>query len=197
MRRGSGREATGLICQTRQGKSSLVRSSRERTLGPIPVLRPSGRAAFPGTIQGMKGQNGHSIGRGLTYGGLGGLRGALLGAQQPFWSYQNSLDLQSELPAITDGMITARRAKETRKREIRGILKGQEWAKERLEPLMGGPFLVLWLYRAWLARHRGGTSGGTVSTDRVERLSGLHRAIGMMIDPREPLPSPSLVLTRV
>jgi hypothetical protein len=66
-----------------------ARSARERTLGPEPVVRRG--AAFPGTIQGMKGQGGHSVGKRLTYGGLGGLVGGLVGAQQPFWSYQNSL----------------------------------------------------------------------------------------------------------
>lgn len=65
--------------------------------------------------------------------------GGLLGAQQPFWSYQNSLDLQSELPAATDGMIAARRARGTRTREMRVILKREEGAKERIEHLLGDP----------------------------------------------------------
>jgi hypothetical protein len=38
-----------------------VRSARERTVGPVPVV--SRGAAFPGTIQGMKGQDGHSVGK--------------------------------------------------------------------------------------------------------------------------------------
>ena len=107
----------------KQGKISPgeVTSALERTLGPVPVVRLG--AAFPGTIQGVKSQDGHSVGKRLTYGGLGGLGGGLLGAQQPFWSYQNSLDLQSELPAATDGMIAARRARGTRTREMRVILK--------------------------------------------------------------------------
>ena len=124
-RSGAGERAGGnrTCLSDKQGKvkPGEVRSARELTRGPVPVVRLG--AAFTGAIQGTKGQNGHSIRKGLTYGGLGGLIGGLLGAQQPFWSYQNSVGSQSEPPAVTDGMIAARRARGTRKRVMRVILK--------------------------------------------------------------------------
>lgn len=40
-----------------------VRYARERTVGPIPVVRLG--AAFPGAIQGTRDQDGRSIGKGL------------------------------------------------------------------------------------------------------------------------------------
>jgi hypothetical protein len=128
---GGGAVGTQQDCSVRKGKVSPGRvwSAKEGTLRPIPVRR---RAAFSRTIRGIKDQRG-TVSRPSTYGGLGGLLGGLFETQQLFFSYQNSLDLQLELLAVTDGRIEARRASGTRTREMRVMIK-RKWAKERIGP---------------------------------------------------------------
>jgi hypothetical protein len=77
----------------------------------------------------MKDQHGHTVGKPSTYGGLDGLLGNDLGTQQLLFSYQNWLGVQSELPAVTDGRIEARRARGTRMREMRVMIKRREWSE--------------------------------------------------------------------
>ena len=101
----------------------VVRTARERTVRPIIIGLG---AAFPRTIRWMKDQHGHTDCKRSTYGGLDGLLGGVLGTQQLLLSYQNLSGVQSEPPAITDGRIEARRARGTRRRVMRVMVKRRE-----------------------------------------------------------------------